>query len=450
MSRRALSMIDRLRARLHRVHRAAWVAVGVVLAGLVASLALPARPPVVAQSAGGIAFSDTVTGTANRDIFEVQPDGTGRRTLAGVPDARDQQPSWSPDGRNVAFTTQLPDGLWAVARADAASGAIRLLTNGPGDLEPDWSADGMQIAFSSYLPNVNQVERSTITVMSPDGISQRPVVELISSTYVVASPSWSPDGKHIAFVLRSDSAGGEIYVTNVDGTGTHRLFAHPGWDDLDPAWSPDGRRIAFAAGPYKSGQGADRTLHAIWMLDVTNGTVGSVYVDPNLDLRRPSWSPMGTQLVMDGHKLSTTGYQLYIAPAAGGVLFGPITVGAEADWGPAVPPSPTPGTGTASLTPPATATFPSTSTPPPVPIDTPPPTLPPFPTIPPLEPSPTGPPPTFAWPTATSTPTASASPSPTASATATLPLSPTASPSATPSAPASLFLPWLESPGVPE
>ena len=61
-----------------------------------------------------------------------------------------------------------------------------------------------------------------------------------------SSPSWSPDGRHIAFHSIDLLFGGDIYVMGSDGSNPRRLTSWIG-DDVIPSWSPDGRHIAFTS-----------------------------------------------------------------------------------------------------------------------------------------------------------------------------------------------------------
>ena len=58
---------------------------------------------------------------------------------------------------------------------------------------------------------------------------------------------WSPDGQKIAYSGWSDDRS-DLYVMNADGSGMQMLTSGPGWDG-GPTWSPDGRALAFTRSP---------------------------------------------------------------------------------------------------------------------------------------------------------------------------------------------------------
>ena len=104
-----------------------------------------------------------------------------------------------------------------------------LTNNASHDSNPSWSPDGKRIAFDSY-----RAKSRDIYVMDVDGGNQRRVTQ---NPFKDWDPSWSPDGKQIVFVSnREDDGNREIYVINTDGTNPRNLTNHPD-DDTIPAWS---------------------------------------------------------------------------------------------------------------------------------------------------------------------------------------------------------------------
>jgi Tol biopolymer transport system component len=211
-----------------------------------------------------IAFVSKRDGVSH--VYVMHADGTGIRRLTDAK-AEDGGPTWSPDGRRIAFARE---GALFVVASDGGP-ARRLGRAFAGRVaDPAWSHGGKSIAFD-YRPDGFQ----EIWVVGADGRHTRRVTKLRAFS---GYPSWSPDGRRLAF--QSNARGGhfEIYSIALDGSGLRRE-TRSSIDTIEPAWSPNGKEIAFS----RDG--------AIWAVDragnerkLTSGDNDSA----------PVWRPAGT------------------------------------------------------------------------------------------------------------------------------------------------------------
>ena len=200
------------------------------------------------------------------DLFVMSANGSDQTFLI-----RGSSATWSPDGRQIAFHASasgagLPikrdpgaatadSDIFTLALAEALkSGAkARNLTNtGTAiDDDPDWSPDGTTIVFTSHARDDDPQNSATAEIFVIRAAGTGTPVRLTNNKEEERGPTWSPDGRRIAYACRNGGLDLEICVMNADGT-SQRALTDNAAPDLTPSWSPDGRRIAFhrrAGGP---------------------------------------------------------------------------------------------------------------------------------------------------------------------------------------------------------
>ena len=112
------------------------------------------------------------------------------------------------------------------------------------------------------------------------------------------APSWSPNGKRIAFTSTPKGDEMEIYVMNADGGNPQNLTNHPAVDKL-PSWSPNGKQIAFVS---------DRKGNLdIYIMEADGSNPQNLTNSPFPDESHPAWfhsgfavAPVGKQFTMWG------------------------------------------------------------------------------------------------------------------------------------------------------
>ncbi len=182
---------------------------------------------------GQIVFRRSVPGdNLSGDLWSMGADGSSPHQSV-VLTGDERYPSFSPDGRRIAFTTHTttPDDV-EIAVADVGTGAVTVLTdNAVFDSSPCWSPDGSRLAFERGPKGDDP--GNDIWSMAADGGDQR---QLTTTTGLDEGPSWSPSGARIAFT--STRAGtSDIWTMAADGSDQRPLAGLPGdTKEESPDW----------------------------------------------------------------------------------------------------------------------------------------------------------------------------------------------------------------------
>ena len=236
-------------------------------------------------------------------------------------------PTWSPDGRSLAFESEV-DGKWRIARTEEDGTGFRWLTEGEGNSRvPSWSPDGQRLAFVSDRGGMWD-----LYVMAADGSGTSAITRDEAREW---SPRWSPEGDRIAY--RRDSGGRrEIFTSRTDGSTPFRVTSDA--VDLDGriAWAPDGRIAFFATRPgERQGEGAPALL---WTVRADGTELRAVTQEPRREFN-PSWAPDGSKLAFDAHReggweSDDGGWEVWLRNADG-THPRKLTDNAVNDWAPA-------------------------------------------------------------------------------------------------------------------
>jgi Tol biopolymer transport system component len=155
-------------------------------------------------------------------IWTMHPDGSGLKQItSGHGD--DREPRFSPDGKTIAFASDRAfKGSYDIWTVEVATGKLKQITSSDADeYKPNWSPDGAGLAFVSGVG----IQAKSIEYIELASEKQHTIVSVDPARARVDAPSFSPDGKRIAYVL-FEGAGiflddAHLIVSDLSGATTY-------------------------------------------------------------------------------------------------------------------------------------------------------------------------------------------------------------------------------------
>ena len=185
--------------------------------------------------------------SARGDIFSVPTENGATRNLTNTPGADEDHPAWSPDGRMIAYTTDV-GGRQQIAIRPAEGGTEKILTSFEMGYfyGPIFSPDGKTLAFSDGAHR--------LWIMGTEGAAPKQVAQ--DTLTEIHDQAFSPDGRWLAFSLSAAGRTRDLALYEL-ATGKLIRIGDGAAIDSDPAWSPDGKYLYFKSSRHENPVASD-------------------------------------------------------------------------------------------------------------------------------------------------------------------------------------------------
>ena len=228
-----------------------------------------------------LAYDSIPDGQHTTDVFVRELHGSTARDISNSPATNDIQPDISPDGQSIAYSSGTAGARDArIVVQDLHSGHSRAITPvlAQGEaFDPSWSPDGRWIAFDTFDSTVGS---SYIWLVRSDGHDLHRITDDAADA---CQPDWGPT-RLIAYAGGCDQLQSHLYIRDPFGSSVRQLTSDPdGGSSQLPAFSPDGSSLTF------SRFDADFNDGDVWRLDLATGLQTDLVSGPTFDF----WSVWG-------------------------------------------------------------------------------------------------------------------------------------------------------------
>ena len=290
-----------------------------------------ARAPL-AETGTGVIASRTApipdaTNSSERIVFlragsvwMMGPDGESPEQLTVRSlEAPDLSPKVSPDGTNLVYASA-KDGTQKLYLQSMDDMIPMPITEGT-DSEPSWSPDGRQLAF---MRGDERVSRDLYVMSAEEGAQPRLLLKGDDDHPEIAgAPIWTADGKSILLSAdRREHLGTSLWRVGIDGGDPQRLTpvrnAAPWTRDRWANLSPSGKRIVFASNRHASSSDSADDFD-VYSVGIDGSGLTRLSEDPGT-IAHPVYSSDGSRLYFASTRIRSAGYEweIYVMAAGGG------------------------------------------------------------------------------------------------------------------------------------